>query len=65
LPELPTGTITFLFTDIADITTRWDLHRQSIEAQQGHVFGRPRDAVRAACASLAETLPAARPAPVA
>jgi class 3 adenylate cyclase len=30
--ELPTGTITFLFTDIEGSTTRWEQHQETMAA---------------------------------
>ena len=32
MPELPTGTGTFLFTDIEGSTTRWEQHREAMQA---------------------------------
>src|SRR3712207_9399310 len=32
MPELPTGTVTFLFTDIEGSTTRWEQHRAAMQA---------------------------------
>src|SRR3712207_668366 len=32
LPELPTGTVTFLVTDIEGSTTRWEQHREAMQA---------------------------------
>ena len=31
MPDLPTGTVTFLFTDIEGSTTRWEHHRQAMQ----------------------------------
>jgi len=53
MPDLPTGTVTFLFTDIEGSTRLWEEHpaamrgalarhdallRETIEARGGHVF---------------------------
>ncbi|HSH79390.1 MAG TPA: adenylate/guanylate cyclase domain-containing protein, partial [Herpetosiphonaceae bacterium] len=66
MPEFPTGTVTFLFTDIEGSTTRWEHQRQAmqralarhdailreaIEAHGGHVFKTVGDAFCAAFAS--------------
>ena len=32
MPELPTGTVTLLFTDIEGSTTRWEQHRTAQQA---------------------------------
>ena len=32
MPEFPTGTGTFLFTDIEGSTTRWEQHRDAMQA---------------------------------
>jgi predicted ATPase/class 3 adenylate cyclase len=71
---VPTGTITFLFTDIEGSTTRWEhqptlmraalarhdaLLRAAIEAQAGYVFHVVGDAFCAAFASPAQALSAA------
>ncbi len=32
MPTLPTGTVTFLFTDIEGSTTRWEQHREVMRA---------------------------------
>ena len=34
MPELPTGTVTFLFTDIEGSTTRWEQHREAMQVAQ-------------------------------
>src|SRR5947209_14195772 len=62
-PNLPTGTVTFLFTDIEGSTKRWERHaplmkaaverhdnilRGAIEANGGYVFRTEGDAFRAA-----------------
>jgi predicted ATPase/class 3 adenylate cyclase len=62
MPDLPGGTVTFLFTDIEGSTKRWEHHpramkpaverhdailRQAIESQGGHVFRTEGDAFRA------------------
>src|SRR3712207_294379 len=31
MPDLPTGTVTFLFTDIEGSTTRWEQHREAMQ----------------------------------
>ena len=74
MAELPTGTVTFLFTDIEGSSTRWEQHfqamraaqqrhdlilRQIIDAHGGVVFERPGDAFCAAFASPPEALTAA------
>src|SRR5437870_11551419 len=63
MPELPTGTVTFLFTDIEGSTKRWEQYpqamgvalarhdeilRQAIEANGGYVFKTVGDAFCAA-----------------
>lgn len=72
--SLPSGTVTFLFTDIEGSTERWDrqpdamrqalerhdaLVRESVAAQGGRVFTTVGDAVRAAFASAGAGLAAA------
>ena len=32
MSALPTGTVTFLFTDIEGSTTRWEQHREAMQA---------------------------------
>ena len=32
MPGFPTGTVTFLFTDIEGSTTRWEQHREAMQA---------------------------------
>ncbi len=32
MPELPTGSVTFLFTAIEGSTTRWEQHREAMQA---------------------------------
>ena len=32
MPDLPTGTVTFLFTDIEGSTARWEQQRQAMQA---------------------------------
>ena len=74
MAELPTGTVTFHFTDIKGSSTRWEQHfqamraaqqrhdlilRQIIDAHGGVVFERPGDAFCAAFASPPEALRAA------
>ena len=70
----PTGTITFLFTDIEGSTQLWEQHpeamqvalahhdailRQAIESHQGHIFKTVGDAFYAAFASAPDALLAA------
>ncbi|MCE7938501.1 MAG: hypothetical protein DYG90_07965, partial [Chloroflexi bacterium CFX6] len=70
MADLPTGTVTFLFTDIAGSTRLWERHpdamrgalarhdalvRSAIEAHGGHVFKTVGDAF---CAAF-QTAPAA------
>src|SRR5438552_9721024 len=70
----PTGTYTFLFTDIEGSTQRWEQHpqamqpalsrhheilRQAIEANGGRVFRIEGDAFRAAFTTATQTLAAA------
>ena len=74
MAELPTGTITFLFTDIEGSTTRWKHHREAmqaalarhdailraaIEAHGGHVFKTVGDAFYAVFTSAPDALAAA------
>jgi len=74
MPDLPTGTVTFLFTDIEGSTTRWEHHpeamrtalarhdallRQVIGAHGGFVFKMVGDAVYAAFAIAADAVSAA------
>src|SRR5438128_9316045 len=73
-PEAPTGTVTFLFTDIEGSTTRWEHHpeamrtalarhdallRSVITSQGGYVFKMVGDAVYAAFALPADAVSAA------
>ena len=37
MPDLPTGTVTFRFTDIEGSTTRWEEHGATMEAPDGSV----------------------------
>jgi predicted ATPase/class 3 adenylate cyclase len=70
---LPTGTVTFLFTDIEGSTTRWEQHpstmqhdlqrhdnllRQAIETNNGHIFKTLGDAFYAAFPTALEALTA-------
>jgi predicted ATPase/class 3 adenylate cyclase len=72
--ELPSGTLTFLFTDIAGSTTRWehqpqameralarhdDLLRQAIDAYGGHVVKAVGDAFQAVFTTVPAALDAA------
>src|SRR5229473_848987 len=74
MPDLPRGTVTFLFTDIESSTRLWEQHpeamqhalarhdlllRQAIEAHGGHVFKTVGDQFCAAFASAPEALAAA------
>src|ERR687885_1755925 len=74
MPELPTGTVTFLFTDIEGSTTRWEhqrtamqqalarhdaLLRQAIERHGGAVVKTVGDAFCAAFATPPDALAAA------
>jgi predicted ATPase/class 3 adenylate cyclase len=74
LGELPSGTVTFLFTDIEGSTRLWDEHlgamrlalarhdallRAAIETNNGHVFKTMGDAFCAAFGTAAEALDAA------
>ena len=77
MSERPTGTVTFLFTDIEGSTTRWEHHpdamrtalarhdallRSLITASNGYVFKMVGDAVYAAFAVPADALAAAQAA---
>jgi class 3 adenylate cyclase len=72
--DLPTGTVTFLFTDIEGSTGRWEAHpdemrsallrhdailQSSIEQYNGHIFKTVGDAFCAAFSSPADALQAA------
>jgi class 3 adenylate cyclase len=74
MPELPTGTVTFLFTDIEGSTTRWEHHPEAMRAalarhdamlrsvitdHGGFVFKTVGDAVCAAFAVAADAVAAA------
>ncbi len=74
MPSLPTGTVTFLFTDIEGSTKRWEQYpqqmraaierhdailRKSIDAESGYVFKTVGDAFCAAFHTPLETLSAA------
>src|SRR3954453_12733144 len=74
MTELPTGTVTFLFTDIERSTRLWQeyprvmstalarhdaLLRDAIERHDGHVFKTVGDAVYAAFATAPDALQAA------
>src|SRR4051794_14674203 len=74
MPELPTGTVTFLFTDIEGSTRLWQDHgeampaalarhdallRYAIETHGGHVFKMMGDAVYAAFATAPAALQSA------
>ncbi len=74
MPEVPTGTVTFLFTDIEGSTTRWEHHpdamrtalarhdallRSVIVAHGGFVFKMVGDAVYSAFAVAADAVAAA------
>src|SRR5919206_103941 len=74
MPDRPTGTITFCFTDIEGSTTRWEhdraamqqalarhdaILRQTIDAHGGHVFKTVGDAFCAAFAAPTDALAAA------
>ncbi len=74
LQRLPTGTVTFLFTDIEGSTARWDHHpdamraalvrhdallREAVEAHAGHVFKTIGDAFCAAFATAGAGVAAA------
>src|SRR6187401_3102592 len=65
VPELPTGTVTFLFTDLEGSTRLWEAHpdamkpalarhdeilREAVEAHDGHVVKTTGDGVHAAFA---------------
>src|SRR5436305_4419716 len=77
MSQRPTGTVTFLFTDIEGSTTRWEHHpdamrtalarhdvllRSLITAHNGYVFKMVGDAVYAAFAIPADALAAAQAA---
>ena len=74
MPDLPTGTVTFLFTDIEGSTRLWEEHpkamrlalarhdallRQAIESHGGHVFKTMGDQFCAAFAGASDALAAA------
>ncbi len=45
MPELPSGTVTFLFTDIEGSTTRWEQHREAMQAALARHDALLRDAI--------------------
>ena len=54
MPDLPSGTVTFLFTDIEGSIMRWEHHRaqmQAVLARHGH--GYRDDARRLVCVAVA------------
>src|SRR5687768_7641804 len=74
MPDQPTGTVTFLFTDIEGSTVRWEqypeamraalarhdqLLRQAIDGQNGYVFKTIGDAFCAAFADATQAVAAA------
>src|SRR5439155_16836710 len=74
MPDLPRGTVTFLFTDIEGSTKRWEHHpqamqaaverhdailRRAIEAAGGYVFRTEGDAFRAVFSYAPQALAAA------
>ncbi len=74
MPDLPAGTVTFVFTDIEGSTGHWELHpevmrrvlarhdailREAITAHHGAVFKTVGDAFHAAFATAPEALAAA------
>src|SRR5512132_233485 len=74
MPELPTGTVTFLFTDLEGSTRLWEEHpdamksalarhdeilRDAISAHHGHVVKTTGDGVHAVFASARDALDAA------
>src|SRR5438270_5150261 len=74
MPRLPTGTVTFLFTDIEGSTRRWEEHpqamkadiqlhdallREAIEGHGGHVFKTIGDAFWAVFPTAPQALSAA------
>jgi Adenylate and Guanylate cyclase catalytic domain len=80
VPELPTGTVTFLFTDLEGSTHLWEEHpvamhaalarhdeilRDAIAAHDGHVVKQRGDGFHAAFASASGALLAARDAQLA
>ena len=47
MADLPTGTITFLFTDIEGSTTRWEQHRAAMQSALARHDALLRDAIAA------------------
>ena len=46
MPDLPTGTVTFLFTDIEGSTTHWEQHRDAMQATFGKAIAVQRGLLR-------------------
>ena len=74
MPELPTGTVTFLFTDLEGSTRLWEGHpeamrsalarhdeilRDAIAAHSGHVVKTTGDGVHAAFTTASDAVDAA------
>ena len=51
MPELPTGTVTFLFTDLEGSTRLWEEHPEAMRARSARHDEILRDAVESATAS--------------
>jgi class 3 adenylate cyclase len=68
MADLPSGTITFLFTDVEGSTALWERDRQAMVVALGHHLARPHAGIRALDGIHAEiegdAVPAACPTPL-
>ena len=56
MPNPPTGTVTFLFTDIEGSTKRWEQHRDAMQAALARHDDLMREAIEANGGSVFKTM---------